>query len=77
MGGRYTGYDATREGRKDLQLGVPDERFAARMAMLDRVESNFHSKDMLAKSWKDLRSQAVEVILGEASKAFTNCCKID
>ena len=70
MGGRYTGYDATREGRKDLQLGVSDKRFAARMAMLDKVESKFHNTDLLAKSWKELRSQAVEVILGEASQAF-------
>ena len=70
MGGRYTGYDATREGRKDLQLGVPDKRFAARIAMLNKVESSFQDKSMLAKSWKELRGQAVEVILGEASKAF-------
>lgn len=70
MGGRYTGYDATREGRKDLQLSLPEQRFKARLAMLERVESGFHKDDLLAKSWKDLRGQAVNVVLGEASKAF-------
>ena len=34
------------------------------------MESNIHKNDLLAKSWKELRSQAVEVILGEASQAF-------
>ena len=70
MGGRYVGYDANDEGRKDLLLSVSEERFKLRLKMLERVEYNFQKGNLLAEQWKDLRSQAVDVVVGEASEAF-------
>jgi hypothetical protein len=71
MGGKYTGYDATREGRKDLRLLGSDQKFQRRLKMLSVMEHNYKAKDQqIAKSWNDLKEQAVNVILGEASKAF-------
>ena len=71
MGGKYTGYDATREGRKDLRLLGSDQKFQRRLKMLSIMEHNYKAKDQqIAKSWNDLKEQAVNVILGEASKAF-------
>lgn len=71
MGGRYTGYDATQEGRKDLKLGVEEERFKYRLSALKGIEEKFHGNEsMLGKQWADLRLQAIDVLLGEASLAF-------
>jgi len=71
LGGKYTGYDATRQGRKDLQLLGESNRFKFRLQMLDYVDSQFGPKDQqLAKDWNELRNQAKNVILGDASKAF-------
>lgn len=70
MGGRYVGYDANDEGRKDLLLSMPVERFQFRLKMLEQVEYNFQRGNLLADQWKDLRSQAVDVIIGDASEAF-------
>lgn len=71
MGGRYTGYDATLEGRKDLRLSVEEMRFKYRLSALEKIENKFHGNEtMLGKQWADLRLQAVDVLLGEASLAF-------
>jgi uncharacterized protein (DUF1501 family) len=71
MGGKYTGYDATREGRKDLKLLGEDKKFQRKLSILSMLEKNYKAKDeQIAKSWNDLKEQAVNVILGEASKAF-------
>lgn len=70
MGGRYVGYDANDEGRRDLMLGIPADRFNARLAMLERVDRDFHNGNMLTDQWKDLRTQATSVIVGQASEAF-------
>lgn len=70
MGGRYVGYDANDQGRKDLLLSMPVERFEFRLKMLERVEYNYQKGNLLADQWKDLRSQAVDVIIGDASEAF-------
>lgn len=71
MGGKYTGYDATREGRKDLALLGQDSKFKKRIKLLSMIEHGYVNKEHeLAKSWNDLKEQAVNVILGEASEAF-------
>ncbi len=71
MGGKYTGYDATREGRKDLRLLGNDVGFQKKLKILSLLEHNYKAKDQqMAKSWNDLKEQAVNVIMGEASKAF-------
>lgn len=71
MGGKYTGYDATREGRKDLQLLGKDSKFHNRLKLLSVIEKNYKGNEhQIAKSWNDLKEQAVNVILGEASRAF-------
>lgn len=71
MGGKFTGYNASKEGRKDLQLLGRDAKFKNRLEILSFIENNYKHKDNnLARSWNDLKEQAVEVILGDASKAF-------
>ncbi len=70
MGGRYVGYDANDEGRRDLMLGIPQDRFQARLAMLERIDRDFHRGNMLSDQWKDLREQATSVMIGQASEAF-------
>jgi len=71
LGGKYTGYDATRQGRRDLQLLGESNDFRMRLKVLDLIDSKFKAKDQqLAKDWNELRQQATNVILGDASKAF-------
>ena len=71
MGGKFVGYDATKEGRKDLQLNISDKTFQGRLNYLKLIDEGFTKEgDLLSKQWSDLKGQAVEVIAGEASKAF-------
>jgi len=71
LGGKYTGYDATRQGRRDLQLLGESRDFRMRLRVLDLIDDKFKAKDQqLAKDWHELRQQATNVILGDASKAF-------
>jgi len=71
LGGKYTGFDATREGRKDLQLLGKSEDFKRRLHALNVIDSSFKAKDQqMAKDWSDLRNQSVDIILGNGSKAF-------
>jgi uncharacterized protein (DUF1501 family) len=51
-------------------LGIPQDRFQARLAMLERVDRDFHRGNMLSDQWKDLRTQATSVMIGQASEAF-------
>jgi len=71
LGGKYTGYDATRQGRRDLQLLGNSADFRKRLQILNMIDNKFAAKDQqLAKDWKELQQQATNVILGDASKAF-------
>ena len=71
LGGKYTGFDATKEGRKDLQLMRKSEDFKTRINVLNVIDNSFKAKDQqLAKDWRDLRNQSVDIILGNGSKAF-------
>ena len=71
LGGKYTGFDATREGRKDLQLLGKSEDFHRRLIALEAIDKGFSARNQqLAKDWKALRDQSVDIILGNASKAF-------
>jgi len=71
MGSKYMGYDANAEGRDDLKLKVELERFARRKEIVSSIEQNSVIKGQLfAREWTDLREQAINVITGQASKAF-------
>jgi hypothetical protein len=71
LGGKYMGFDATREGRKDLQLLGSDQDFKRRLNILDVIDGNFiGKKQQVAKDWRDLRQQSVDIIMGDTSKAF-------
>jgi uncharacterized protein (DUF1501 family) len=71
MGAKHMGYDATREGRRDLQLRSEASRFRARLKTLEMIDKSFDSRGAgLAKEWTDLRAQAVKVLFGEAAQAF-------
>ena len=71
LGGKYMGFDATREGRKDLQLLGNSDRFKMRLRVLDTVDRGFKARNQqIAKDWQDLKNQSVDIILGNASKAF-------
>jgi hypothetical protein len=71
LGGKYTGFDATKEGRKDLQLMRKSEDFRTRINVLNVIDNSFKAREQqLAKDWRDLRNQSVDIILGNGSKAF-------
>jgi hypothetical protein len=71
LGGKYMGFDATREGRKDLQLLGNSDAFRKRLHALNVIDSGFTGKNQqIAKDWRDLRDQSVDIILGNTSKAF-------
>ena len=71
LGGKYTGFDATREGRKDLQLLGKSEDFKKRLYALNVIDKGFIARgQQMAKDWSDLRNQSVDIILGNGSKAF-------
>ena len=71
LGGKYTGFDATREGRKDLQLLGKSEDFQRRLHALNVIDSGFIAREQqMARDWSDLRNQSVDIILGNGSKAF-------
>lgn len=70
MGSKYMGYSASAEGVQDLVMKNAD-RFETRLKFLDAIESNNKFKDLpAAKSWSELRNQAINVISGTASEAF-------
>lgn len=73
LGGKYTGYDATREGRRDMRLLGGEDRFRQRTKMLKIVDSDFAKLQrghQLIKDWGDLKDQAVNIIMGDASESF-------
>ena len=71
LGGKYMGFDATREGRKDLQLLGSSDAFKKRLYALDIIDKGFTARNQqLAKDWSALREQSVDIILGRASEAF-------
>jgi len=71
LGGKYMGFDATREGRRDLQLLGSSDAFRKRLFALDVIDKQFSARDQqLAKDWSALREQSVDIILGKASEAF-------
>ena len=71
LGGKYMGFDATREGRKDLQLLGQSDDFRKRLYALDVIDKGFIGRNQqIAQDWQDLREQSVDIILGNASKAF-------
>ena len=71
LGGKYMGFDATKEGRKDLQLLGSSDAFKKRLFALNVIDKNFSARNQqLAKDWSALREQSVDIILGSASKSF-------
>ena len=71
LGGKYTGFDATKEGRKDLQLLGKSDDFRKRLHALNVIDNGFIGRNQqMSKDWRDLREQSVDIILGSTSKAF-------
>ena len=73
LGGKYTGYDATKEGRRDLKLIGSNNKFQRRIDILNSVDSAFSKKQkgqQIVQDWGDLKNQAVNIIMGDASVAF-------
>lgn len=69
MGTKYMGYGASGEGVRDLIL-KDEHRFKQRLKMLDTIENSGKLTQSMAKSWIELREQAVNVLVGKASEAF-------
>lgn len=69
MGSKYMGYGASGEGVKDLLLKDTD-KFNRRLKMLETLESHSKLDQNEAKSWTELKNQAVDVLLGNAGEAF-------
>ncbi|RLG26701.1 hypothetical protein DRN70_02855, partial [Methanosarcinales archaeon] len=70
MGGKFVGYDATQQGRKDLLLSMELKRFEKRLKFLSVIDKDFGKGQRLAEQWTELRGQAVEIVAGDASEAF-------
>lgn len=70
MGAKYLGYDANREALNDLILKGNLTHFKNKLSLIDIVDKNFGNQHTLSKSWTDLRKQAVDILLGNASEAF-------
>ena len=68
MGSPYSGYDRVPEGVGDLSIRLSPERFNQRINTLKLIESGFNTK--LGQQYTEIRNQAIDVLLGDASKAF-------
>lgn len=72
LGGKYTPFDANDNGKRDLTLNIPMDRFGQRLNILqaiDKKNMQFNSNS----SWKaanDLRNQAASMITGDLKKVF-------
>lgn len=71
LGAKYSGYSASGEGVKDLEARNKD-RFSEKLKILETIERNSPIGDSIrsSKDWIDLREQASEIILGDATEAF-------
>ena len=69
IGAKHTGYEAT---GKDLKLLVNEGRFQKRLMLKDIFDTKYNKENgnSVSRSWNQLSDQAVDVILGDASKAF-------
>jgi hypothetical protein len=66
LGSRYNGYDY--DSSSELTLKVPKNRFKNRLKMLDIIDKDFDGN--LARSWRDLREQATDIVSGSIGEAF-------
>lgn len=71
LGAKYMGYNATGEGIKDLETSNK-QRFSEKLRILETIERTSPIGDNIraSKDWIELREQASEVILGDATEAF-------
>lgn len=71
LGAKYSGYLASGEGVKDLEAQNKD-RFTEKLKVLQIIERNSPIGDSIraSKDWLELREQASEIILGDATEAF-------
>jgi hypothetical protein len=65
LGGAYKPFDAAKEGKDNLIIKVPENRFLNRGKLLQELDAAKYAEDIVT-----YRSQAKNVILGQASKAF-------
>lgn len=71
LGAKYSGYYATGEGIKDLEAKNKD-RFKEKLDMLEIIEANSPLGESIraSKEWLELREQASEILMGDATNAF-------
>jgi hypothetical protein len=65
LGGAYKPFDAAKEGKDNLVIKVPTNRFVGRSELLGILDNAKYAQDVTK-----YRSQARDVVLGQASKAF-------
>ncbi len=71
LGAKYSGYSANGDGVKDLET-LNKNRFSEKLKILETIERNSPIGNSIraSKDWIELREQASEIILGDATEAF-------
>lgn len=69
LGSKYSGYDRSPDGLGDLSIKLSKDRFSQRVRTINLVES-FSPVGGLGQEYTEIRNQAIDVLLGSASKAF-------
>lgn len=67
VGAKHTGFEVDGDGVKNLASNLDKQRYDARMEM---VRSFDRKDDQLFRSWSQLRDEAYNISVGNASKAF-------
>jgi hypothetical protein len=69
LGVKYAGYDSDEQGIRNLRPNSSYETFDRRIKILKKVDDAANLGHM-GSNWRQLKDQAVEIVRGEASKAF-------
>jgi uncharacterized protein (DUF1501 family) len=69
LGVRHAGYDSDDQGVKNLSPNGPAETFDRRIKVLEQVDG-VSNLGHLGQSWSTLKKQAVEIVRGDAGRAF-------
>lgn len=72
LGSRYTPFDANENGKKDLTLNIDAGRFNQRLRILKEIDdkNKVFNSNPTWKAAKDIRTQAVSMIMGDLKSAF-------
>lgn len=67
LGGKYNPFDPSK--KENLVPKIELNRFAQRFYFMEQIDKGVQQNE-LSKSWQDMKLQAKDVIMGQASKAF-------